>query len=51
MGFTHEIGDVVTIETEALGVLRNEVRLSTDCPHWSFGAAALMRNLARRGLL
>ncbi len=29
----------------------NTVRLSTDCPPWSFGAAALMRNLAARGLL
>ncbi len=50
-GFTHKIGDVVTISSPALGSLVNTVRLSTDCPPWRFGAAALMRNLARRGLL
>lgn len=36
---------------ETLRSLVNTVRLSTDCPPWSFGAAALMRNLAARGLL
>jgi fumarylacetoacetate (FAA) hydrolase family protein len=51
LGFTHHIGDVVTIETPALGQLRNTVRLSTEAPEWTFGAAALMRNLAGRGLI
>ncbi len=51
LGFTHHIGDVVTIETPALGKLQNTVRLSTEAPEWTFGAAALMRNLARRGLI
>ncbi len=50
-GFTHKTGDVVTITEDALGELRNTVRLSTECPEWSFGIAALMRNLARRGFL
>ena len=50
-GFTHKIGDVVTISSPALGSLVNTVRLSTDCPPWTFGAAALMRNLGKRGLL
>ncbi|PDT52111.1 fumarylacetoacetate hydrolase [Sinorhizobium sp. NG07B] len=50
-GFTHKIGDVVTISSPALGSLVNTVRLSTDCPPWTFGAASLMRNLAKRGLL
>lgn len=50
-GFTHRIGDVVTISSPALGSLVNTVRLSTDCPPWTFGTAALMRNLAKRGLL
>ncbi|MGH6809418.1 MAG: fumarylacetoacetate hydrolase family protein, partial [Ensifer adhaerens] len=50
-GFTHKIGDVVTISNAELGSLTNTVRLSTDCPPWTFGTAALMRNLARRGLL
>jgi len=51
MGFTHKIGDVVTIATPSLGRLVNRVRLSTECAPWSFGTGALMRNLAARGLL
>ena len=50
-GFTHKIGDVVTIECEGLGALSNTVKLSTECPEWRFGLADLMRNLAGRGLL
>ena len=50
-GFTHHGGDVVTISEPMLGALRNTVRLSTDCPEWRFGTAALMANLAGRGLL
>ena len=50
-GFTHKIGDVVTISNPELGALVNTVRLSTDCPPWAFGIAQLMRNLAARGLL
>ena len=50
-GFTHKVGDVVTISTEALGALVNRVRQSPDCAPWTFGTGSLMRNLARRGLL
>ena len=50
-GFTHHLGDVVTIATPALGSLVNTVRLSTEAPEWTFGTAALMRNLAARGLV
>jgi fumarylacetoacetate (FAA) hydrolase family protein len=50
-GFTHKTGDRVVIAEDRLGALRNTVRLSTDCPEWSFGTGALMRNLAGRGLL
>ena len=50
-GFTHKIGDVVEISEPKLGTLRNTVRLSPDCPPWTFGTGALMRNLAGRGLL
>lgn len=50
-GFTHKIGDVVTISNAQLGSLTNTVRLSTECPPWTFGPSALMRNLATRGLL
>jgi fumarylacetoacetate (FAA) hydrolase family protein len=50
-GFTHHIGDSVTIATPELGALTSTVRLSTEAPEWTFGTAALMRNLAGRGLL
>ncbi|SEL33721.1 fumarylacetoacetate hydrolase family protein [Pacificibacter marinus] len=50
-GFTHKLGDVVTISEPNLGALQNTVRLSTQCPPWTFGTAALMRNLAARGLI
>lgn len=50
-GFTHKVGDVVRIATPSLGALVNRVGLSTECAPWTFGAGALMRNLAGRGLL
>ncbi|NBR03759.1 MAG: fumarylacetoacetate hydrolase [Alphaproteobacteria bacterium] len=50
-GFTHEIGDMVRIHEARLGSLLNRVNLSPACPPWTFGAAALMRNLAERGLI
>jgi fumarylacetoacetate (FAA) hydrolase family protein len=50
-GFTHKVGDRVTISSSRLGSLENTVRLSTECAPWTFGAADLMRNLARRDLL
>lgn len=49
-GFTHKIGDVVEISSPGLGALVNTVRLSTECPPWTFGISALMGNLAKRGL-
>ena len=50
-GFTHHAGDVVTISAPGLGALVNTVGLATEVPEWQFGTAALMRNLAARGLL
>ncbi len=50
-GFTHKLGDVVTISNDKLGSLENTVRLSTECPPWTFGTRALMQNLAKRGLI
>jgi fumarylacetoacetate (FAA) hydrolase family protein len=50
-GFTHHGGDLVTIAAPGLGNLVNTVGLATEAPEWTFGTAALMRNLARRGLL
>jgi fumarylacetoacetate (FAA) hydrolase family protein len=50
-GFTHHLGDIVTVASAELGALRNRMRLSTECVPWTFGAGALMANLARRGLI
>ena len=50
-GFTHVIGDVVTVATPSLGALVNRVDTSDRIAPWTFGVAALMTNLAKRGLL
>ena len=50
-GFTHKVGDRVTIATPKLGALVNHVNRSDQLPPWKFGTGALMRNLAQRGLL
>jgi fumarylacetoacetate (FAA) hydrolase family protein len=50
-GFTHKVGDMVSISTEKLGSLVNRVQLSPDCPPWTYGASHLMRDLARAGLI
>jgi fumarylacetoacetate (FAA) hydrolase family protein len=50
-GFTHKLGDVVSISTSELGTLSNRVNLSTICPPWTYGASHLLRDLARADLL
>jgi fumarylacetoacetate (FAA) hydrolase family protein len=50
-GFTHKPGDRVAIANPWLGRLVNRVTHCGDAPPWTFGAIALMRNLAARGLL
>jgi fumarylacetoacetate (FAA) hydrolase family protein len=51
MGFTHKVGDLVSISTPKLGRLVNRVTTSDKAAPWTFGISALMRNLAARGLL
>ena len=51
MGFTHKVGDIVTIRATELGSLANRMTTADEAPRWVFGTADLMRNLARRGLL
>lgn len=51
LGFTHEVGDLVTIATPSLGALVNRVDYADAIAPWTFGAGALMRNLGARGLL
>jgi fumarylacetoacetate (FAA) hydrolase family protein len=50
-GFTHHPGDRVTVAAPGLGRLVNTVAWATEAPEWTYGAGALMRDLARRGLL
>jgi fumarylacetoacetate (FAA) hydrolase family protein len=51
LGFTHAEGDRVSVSSPELGRLVNRMRPCDACEPWTFGAGALMRNLARRGLL
>jgi len=50
-GFTHRVGDRVTISAPKLGALVNRVNLSNRIPRWEFAGRALMRSLARRRML
>jgi fumarylacetoacetate (FAA) hydrolase family protein len=50
-GFTHKVGDIVTIRSDKLGSLTNRIRYAQECAPWTFGTRALMGNLAKRGLL
>lgn len=50
-GFTHKVGDIVTISNPALGSLVNTVNLSTECAPWTFGTRELIANLASRKLI
>jgi fumarylacetoacetate (FAA) hydrolase family protein len=50
-GFTHKYGDIVTIAAPKLGRLVNRMQRTDQCEPWTFGPGALMKNLARRGLL
>jgi len=50
-GFTHVVGDRVTISAPELGALHNRVVHADQAPRWTFGIGALMRNLAGRGVI
>lgn len=47
-GFTHKVGDVVTIRSERLGTLVNRVTTSKDAAPWTVGIRALVADIARR---
>jgi fumarylacetoacetate (FAA) hydrolase family protein len=49
-GFTHHLGDRVTIATPSLGTLVNQVQRSDAIAPWTFGVRALYRNLSSRGI-
>ena len=50
-GFTHHLGDLVSIQSAWLGGLHNRVAHSEAAAPWRFGLRAFMANLAQRGLL
>jgi fumarylacetoacetate (FAA) hydrolase family protein len=50
-GFTHVVGDVVTVASPKMGALINRVNHCDKIPAWTFGAVALMKNLAARRLI
>ncbi|WP_425407467.1 fumarylacetoacetate hydrolase family protein [Hwanghaeella sp.] len=50
-GFTHKMGDIVTISSPRFGALVNRVGNAGEIAPWTFGTSALMDNLAKRGLL
>ena len=50
-GFTHKLGDRVTISSRKLGKLSNTVTTSRDAAPWELGIAGFVRNLAARGLV
>ncbi|MCG5078377.1 fumarylacetoacetate hydrolase family protein [Paraburkholderia tagetis] len=47
-GFTHHLGDKVTIATPELGALVNTVQSSTEIAPWRFGVRALYEALEKR---
>lgn len=50
-GFTHKVGDIVSVSSPKLGTLTNRVVTSKDAKPWAYGIVDLMQNLAGRGLL
>jgi len=51
LGFTHHVGDVVTVRSSRLGALSNRVDYCDVVAPWTYGVSDLMRNLAARGLI
>lgn len=47
-GFTHNVGDVVSVSAPELGTLRNRVNTSENAEPWNFGINALIANLLDR---
>jgi fumarylacetoacetate (FAA) hydrolase family protein len=44
-GFTHKMGDTVTIRSRNLGALDNQVGRAEELPEWSFGLQQLFAYL------
>jgi fumarylacetoacetate (FAA) hydrolase family protein len=50
-GFTHHVGDIVSIRSPRLGTLVNRVNHAHAVEPWAFGIRSLMASLHHRGLL
>ena len=50
-GFTHKMGDIVTVSSPELGALTNRMTSTDKAAPWTYGTSHLMRNLGKRGLL
>ena len=50
-GFTHKLGDVVTVRSPSIGALSNRINHCDRIAPWTFGVTELMRNLSERGLI
>jgi fumarylacetoacetate (FAA) hydrolase family protein len=50
-GFTHAVGDVVSVHTPKLGCLTNQVNTSDKIAPWTIGVRHLIRLLAARSAL
>lgn len=50
MGFTHKLGDVVSVSSAKLGCLQNTVTTSDKAAPWEFGISQLYANLKARNL-
>jgi fumarylacetoacetate (FAA) hydrolase family protein len=50
-GFTHAVGDCVTVSSPRLGQLTNWVNTCDQIAPWTYGTRALMRDLSKRNLL
>jgi fumarylacetoacetate (FAA) hydrolase family protein len=48
-GFTHKVGDIVSIHSPCLGTLTNTVTTSQDAAPWTFGIRELFKSLAAQG--
>jgi fumarylacetoacetate (FAA) hydrolase family protein len=49
-GFTHAVGDVVTVHTPCLGALINRVNHADKTEPWTFGIAAMIAHLTRQSV-
>jgi fumarylacetoacetate (FAA) hydrolase family protein len=50
-GFTHRVGDVVTVSSPSLGALSNRVDYCDRIAPWTFGVTELIASLAARRLI